>query len=226
MLANIPKWCTLEDECASDPNTIKFNITPHKAEETLLEDPGQCLRIEEYQYAVFYEKFKHITAETNQIEKRSRSYDSLDENVNQKFKTSRDMQDFTMKLEEAIQKAGMEICGQNRSKNTAKGKEKGKTVPMWTNGLIIMRRKTNTLRRRYQRTTSNEAQRQSRKTQYNKAKAEYQAAVIKEKTRSCKEYCTTTSPLNPSKEVYKLSSNKTRRPTTITTLPNPDGTTT
>jgi hypothetical protein len=44
-----------------------------------------------------------------------------------------------------------------------------------------MRKKTNALRRRYQRTTSNEALREGRKTQYNKAKAEYQAAVRKEK---------------------------------------------
>jgi hypothetical protein len=58
----------------------------------------------------------------------------------------------------------------------------------------------------------------SRKTQYNKAKAEYQAAVRKENTRSWKEYCTTTSPFNPWNEVYKLASNKTRSKTTITTL--------
>jgi hypothetical protein len=71
-----------------------------------------------------------------------------------------------------------------------------------------MRKKTNALRRRYQRTTSNEALRKSGKTQYNKAKAEYQVAVRKEKTRSWKKYCTTTCPFNPWNEVYKLASNK------------------
>jgi hypothetical protein len=86
-----------------------------------------------------------------------------------------------------------------------------------------MRKKTNALRRRYQRTTSNEAIRESRKTQYNKAKAEYQATVRKEKTRSWTEYCTTTSPLNPWNEVYKLPFNKPRSETIITTLQKPDG---
>jgi hypothetical protein len=62
-------------------------------------------------------------------------------------------------------------------------KRKGRTVPWWTNELKIMRKKTNALRR-YQRTIGNEALRESRKTLYNKAKAEYQAAVRKEKTRS------------------------------------------
>jgi hypothetical protein len=86
-----------------------------------------------------------------------------------------------------------------------------------------MRKKTNALRKRYQRTTSNEALRESR-TQYNKAKAEYQAAVRKEKTRSWKEYCTITSPFNPWNELYKLTYNKIRSKTTITTLQKPDGT--
>jgi len=165
MFANIQKWDILEEESASDHNTIIFNISSHKADGTLPEDPGQCLRIKEHQYTEFYEKFKYIISETNQIENRGRSCDCLDEDLNQKLKASRDIQDFTMKLEGAIQKAGMEICGQNRSKNTAKRKRKGKTVPWWTNGLTIVRKKTNALRRRYQRTTSNEALRESRKTQ-------------------------------------------------------------
>jgi len=76
--------------------------------------------------------------------------------------------------------------------------------------------------RRYQ-WTSNEALRESRKTQYTKAKTEYQAAVRKEKTRSWKEYCSRTSPINPWNKVYRLASNKTRSKTMMT-LQNPDGT--
>jgi hypothetical protein len=130
-----------------------------------------------------------------------------------------DMQEFTMKLEEVIQTACKETC---RNRNTAQPKAKGKMVPWRTNELKIMRKKTNALRRRYQWTTSNETLRESRKTQYTKVKAEYQAAVRKEKTRSWKEYCTTTCPTNPWNEVYKLASNKIRNKTTITTLQKPD----
>jgi len=36
----------------------------------------------------FYEKYKHITTETNQLENRGRSYDCLDEDLNQKLKAS------------------------------------------------------------------------------------------------------------------------------------------
>jgi hypothetical protein len=73
----------------------------------------------------------------------------------------------------------------------------------------------------YQRRTDNDALRES---QYNKAIAEYQAAVRNKKTRSCKEYCTPTSPTNPWTEVYKIAANKTRNSTMIMALQKPDGT--
>jgi len=86
-----------------------------------------------------------------------------------------------------------------------------------------MRKRTNALRRRYQRRT-NEEQRENRKTQYTKAKKEYQAALKREKIRSWKQYCTTTSPNNPWTEIYKLANNKTRSKQIITTIRKPDGT--
>jgi vacuolar-type H+-ATPase subunit E/Vma4 len=73
------------------------------------------------------------------------------------------------KLEEAIQKAGKEM---SESRNTAKQKAKGKIVTWWTNGLTIMRKQTNALTRRYLRTASNKALRESRNTEYNKGKGE------------------------------------------------------
>ena len=109
-------------------------------------------------------------------------------------------------MEEVIQKA---FKGTSGNRNTSQTKAKGKTVPWWTNELKIMRKKTNAMRRRYQWTTSNQALLESRKTQYTKAKTEYQAAVRKEKTRSWKEYCSKTFPINSWNEVYKLASNKT-----------------
>jgi hypothetical protein len=107
-----------------------------------------------------------------------------------------------MKLEEAIQKA---CKGTSGNRNISQPKAKGKTVPWGKNELKIMRKKTKAMRRSYQRTTSNEALRESSKTQYTKAKTEYQADVRKEKTKSWKEYCSTTSPIHLWKEVYKLA---------------------
>jgi hypothetical protein len=180
MLANIQNWDISEEESASDHNIIKFNITFDKAKVIVIDDPGR-FRIKEHQYMEFYEKLYRIASVTFQIEDRDRSNEDLDEALSQKLEATRDIKGFTIKLEEVILKAAKETGG---SRYTVKQKAKGKTVPRWTNRLTIMRKKTNALRRRYQRMTSNDALRENRKTQYIKAKAKYQAAVRKEKTRS------------------------------------------
>ena len=182
MLANIQKLDISEEESASDHNIIKFNITLDKAERIVIDDQGR-LRIKKHQHMEFYENLERIASVTFQIEDRGRSNEDLDEALSRKLEATRDIEEFTKKLEEPIQKAAKEKSG---SRNTAKQKAKGKTVPWWTNGLTIIQKKTNAVRRRYQR-TSNDILRESRKTQYNKAKAKYQAAVRKEKTRSWKE---------------------------------------
>jgi len=86
-----------------------------------------------------------------------------------------------------------------------------------------MRKRTNALRRKYQSTTGNEALREIRRNQYSKARKEYQTAIRREKTRSWKQYCTTTSPINPWNEVYKLATSKARNRSTVETLQKPDG---
>jgi len=88
---------------------------------------------------------------------------------------------------------------------------------------MIMRKRTNALSRRYQRTTNNEEQRENRKNQYPKAKKEYQAAIKRERIRSWEQYCSATSPNNPWNEIYKLANNKTRCKQIIT-MRKPDGT--
>jgi hypothetical protein len=220
MLANVREWDISEEESASDHNIIKFNISSDKAAGKALDAPGERLSIREHQLTKFYETFQHAASAAFQIEVRGRSNEELDRELNQKIKENLDVREFTTKLEEVIQKACKETNG---NRKTTTQKVKGGTLPWWTNELKIMRKKTNALRRRYQRTIGNEALRESRKTLYNKAKAEYQAAVRKEKTRSWKEYCTMTSPTNPWTEVYKIAAKKTRN-RTMMTLQKPDGT--
>ena len=85
-----------------------------------------------------------------------------------------------------------------------------------------MRKRTNALRR-YQRTPNNEDLRKSRKVQYIEEKKNYQAAIRKEKTHSCKQHCTITTPNNTWNEVYRLAAGKTREKLTLTTLIKPNG---
>ena len=67
-----------------------------------------------------------------------------------------------------------------------------------------MRRITNALRRRFQRTLNNDELRENRKNQYIEEKKKYQAEIRKEKINSWKHYCNTTYPGNPWNEAYNL----------------------
>jgi phenylalanyl-tRNA synthetase alpha subunit len=80
--------------------------------------------------------------------------------LTQQLEATREVQKFTEKLEDIIQKAAYETMGNDIK---AKQKQRGKTVAWWTNELTILRKKTNARRRRYQRTTDNETLRESRK---------------------------------------------------------------
>ena len=127
-------------------------------------------------------------------------------------------------LEDAIQTTCREMYRFKKKKS--KPKPKGRTVSWWTDKLTTMRKRTNALRSRFQRTTNNEYLRESRKRQCNKAKADYQTAIRREKTRSWKNYCTLTPANNPWNEVYKIATGKTRNKQTLTTLQRPEGTVT
>jgi hypothetical protein len=56
-----------------------------------------------------------------------------------------------------------------------------KSVPRWTKELTVMRKRTNALRRRYQRMRNNDELRKQRKAIYIEGKARYEATIKKEK---------------------------------------------
>ena len=56
-----------------------------------------------------------------------------------------------------------------------------KSVPWWTPELTALRKRTNAVRRLYQRTKDNEQLRERRKTQYLQTKSTYAATIKREK---------------------------------------------
>jgi hypothetical protein len=54
-------------------------------------------------------------------------------------------------------------------------------VPWWRDELTVMRKSTNALRRRYQRTRKHEGLREQRKPNYLAGKARYEAIIKREK---------------------------------------------
>jgi len=63
-----------------------------------------------------------------------------------------------------------------------------KSVPWWTEGLTVLRKKVNVQRRQYQRTRGNNNLRDERKSQYLATKSEYAATIKKEKTHRGRSY--------------------------------------
>lgn len=73
-----------------------------------------------------------------------------------------------------------------------------KSVPWWTDELTVLRKRTNALKRRYQRTRKHEGLREQRKTIYLTEKARYEATIKRENMQSWKEYCNLTTSLERS----------------------------
>jgi len=144
---------------------ISIRLDKHNTHRNHFSEPRY--RIKEHLLNNFNEKLHTNIAKTFQMEGKERNTDEIDEELISQVKESTDIGQFTVKLEEVIQTTCSKIC---RQKNPSNTEVKGKTVPWWMETLKIMRKGTNTLRRRYQRTTNNKELRENRKNQYTKAK--------------------------------------------------------
>ena len=117
------------------------------------------------------------------------------------------------------------VC--NAAFNVSRGAKhliKKTTVSWWTEELMVLRKTANALRRRYQRTTSNEHLRQERKEKYFDGRCEYEGKMQEAKLKSWKTVCTVSDGVNPWNTVHKMTSGKIRTTTRLTTLEKEDGT--
>jgi hypothetical protein len=121
-----------------------------------------------------------------------------------------------------FQEAVISSCNKSFKKRRVTKTTMHKSVPWWTEEFTLMRKRTNAVRRRYQRTTNYDNLRERRKNQYHDEKSKYEAAIKREKIKSWKELCNLTA-LNPWIAVYKLASNKAKRSQSLSTLQKPDG---
>jgi hypothetical protein len=99
-----------------------------------------------------------------------------------------------------------------------------KSVPWWNAELNVLRKRANALRRLYQRTKNNEELRNYRETQYLESKSTYAATIRREKRKSWKEFCNTSTANNPWGVIYNLACGRGNSRAQITTLLKPDRT--
>jgi len=162
MLTAIDNWEISEKESASDHNIIKFNNKLQKDEEKINSPRRFKLIIKKQKRSAFYEKIHRIISKKFQIEGRRERQEGIYEELRRQLKGDLEIRQFTTIPEVAIQKTCRETY---RFKEKSKPKPKGRAVAWWTDELTTMRKRTNVLRRWYQRTTNNEYLRESRKRQ-------------------------------------------------------------
>ena len=102
----------------------------------------------------------------------------MDERLVERLTSQEDVGVFIERMDDTLRTTRVETF---KYKTSPKNYTKGKSVPWWSTALTLMRKRTNALRRRYQRTLNNEELRTSRKNQYIEEKKKYQAAIRKEK---------------------------------------------
>jgi hypothetical protein len=97
-----------------------------------------------------------------------------------------------------------------------------KSVPWWTAELIVLRKRTNALRRLYRRTNNNEELRNRRKTRYLEGKSTYAAAIKRTKCKFWKEFCNISTAINPWGVKYNLAPERGNTRAQITTVLKPE----
>ena len=218
LLHRISRWEISDQESSSDHSTIKYviNQSTSHAKPVNLQDVCYITteNLAKFQVNLLQTVRTRLCKQTHDNSAEELD-DALCTRLTEDMAIEKHIDDFSYDLRVACNKSF-------KTQRASKRLTPHKSVPWWTEELTIMRKRTNTLRRRYQRTRNNEELREKHKIQYYAGKAIYAATIKKEKTRSWKEYCNITSSKNPWNEVYKLAAGKRNTCTQITTLRKPD----
>jgi hypothetical protein len=220
LLRRISDWKISDEETNSDHSMINYDIrtdTSHKNNKKMM---GQKYIVNAERMEKYKENMCMIVG--NRIRKQSTatSEDDLDERLYQRILKDNNTAQQIEEISEAMKLA----CEQSfKTTKATRALQKHKSVPWWTQELTAMRKTTNALRRKYQRTRDNAEQREKNKTTYFDQKLKYAATIRRAKTKSWKEYCNLTTEANPWNAVYRLAAGKKNTNPQITTLRKSDG---
>jgi hypothetical protein len=101
----------------------------------------------------------------------------VDVTLSKRVKEETDME----KLIEEFQLVLKASCNKSFRKQRTTKKTTNKSVPWWTDELTVVRKRTNALRKRYQRTRKDEGLREQHNSIYLAEKAMYEATIRREK---------------------------------------------
>ena len=220
LLAKLSGWKISEEESFSDHLIIQYSVGHCHHCRNELHFYGTRYIVKEENYINFDESLAHMAASRFGIAWAG-DKDALDTALSSRVTENTDDEDSVNKLHEVLEEA----CSKSFKKRLASKKaSKTRTVPWWSEELTILRKRLNALRRRYQRTKNEAELREARKNEYFAVRRTYQATIKKQKIDSWKQYCNTTTSINPWNAVYKIATGKAKGSVPITTLQKPDGT--
>jgi len=192
LLSSITGWEISGQESLSDHRIIKYDIKPGSTRQLTANPPLISYRtnnesLEKFQGALLQtlkEKFKLNHKSSLELD------DSLSSLVTERTNVEALVDDYNDAVKRACNKT---FSIQRSSRHAALHK----SVPWWTAELTVLRKRTNALRRLYQRTKNNEELRNRRKIQYLESKSTYAATIKREKCNSWKEFCNISTATNP-----------------------------
>ena len=215
----VQNWSIGEEESCSDHNLISFNVEL-EADRGKMEYARNRFIIRENKWEIFQDRIMSELKRSYDIPGISMDESDLDIKLEENIEKSADIKSDMARYKEALWKA----CSSSFGIPNRKGKEpKGKTVPWWTNDLTVLRKRVNSDRRKYQRTTTNRMLREKRKIIYLERKGQYEALISQEKLKAWREYCNITSGANPWNVAYRLGKGKTKENCILATLKQPNG---
>jgi hypothetical protein len=212
LLSSITLWEISGQESLSDHRIIKYNIKPASSRklaanpplisyrtnnESLEKLPGALLQTLKEKFKLNHKSSLDLDASLSSLVTEGTNVETLVDDYN-----------------DAVKRACNKTISIQRSSRHAASH---KSVPWWTAELTVLRKRTNALRRLYQRTKNNEELRTRRKMKYLESKSTYVATIKREKSNSWKEFGNISTATNPWGVIYNLATGRGNIRAQITT---------
>jgi len=220
LLNSVTECATSDQESVSDHCIIKYAVTPDIAKGHPANPSNTRYITNNKSLVTFQGTLLQVLSEKFKINLNTTLGEDVDYLLSSELTEGANIDKIVTEFNEALKMTYNSTFPTHR---TSRNSTSHRSVSWWSSDLTILRKRTNALRRLYQRTRNNDELREKRKTQYFECKATYSATIRREKIRSWKEYCDVSTASNPWGAIYKIAAGKGNTITQITSLSKPDG---
>jgi hypothetical protein len=180
LLRTVAQWEISDQESSSDHNIIKYVIGQGDSNRESVEFQNVRYLFRKENYAIFQENLIQLAKTKLCGSHIAETTEELDTMLCARVDEEVDIEKSTEEFHDILKTA----CDKIYRKHRTSKKTTHKSVPWWTEELTLLRKRTNALRRRHQRTRNNEELRERRKVHYLEGKVQYAATIKREKLRS------------------------------------------